>query len=159
MCIQFFYRVYRKTVYTKKFVGKHQVVIRTIEKHLTELYNNFSEYFPDDDQVKQEDWIRNPFILTVDKIPENFTNQEKSELIGLICDKYSQDVYNNEELINFWLRLREIYPLLSDRAVKFLIKYTTSYLCEVGFSHMLYIKKKYRSAIKDLAKKSWEALL
>jgi len=52
-----------------------------------------------------------------------------------------------------WLRLflkwRTEYGLISDQALKyyFLIPFSTSYLCETGFSAMLAIKNKYRSKL------------
>jgi hypothetical protein len=54
------------------------------------------------------------------------------------------------DLINFWLGLRHTHPILSDKAVKFLIPFVTSYLCEQGFSSMLYVKNKYRTRMNDL---------
>jgi hypothetical protein len=50
----------------------------------------------------------------------------------------------------FWLERRATHPLLSDRAMKFLIPFYTSYLCEEGFSALCYIKNKYRSSIADV---------
>ena len=55
-----------------------------------------------------------------------------------------------EELADFWLRRRATHPLLSDRALKFIMPFITSYLCEQGFSSMLYVKNKYRTRINDL---------
>ena len=55
-----------------------------------------------------------------------------------------------EELAEFWLRRRTTHPSLSDRALKFLLPFITSYLCEQGFSSMIYVKNKYTSTLKDL---------
>jgi len=42
------------------------------------------------------------------------------------------------------------HPILSDRALNFIMPFVTSYLCEQGFSSMLYVKNKYTSQLKDL---------
>ena len=42
------------------------------------------------------------------------------------------------------------HPILSDRALNFIMPFVTSYLCEQGFSSMLYMKNKYTSQLKDL---------
>ena len=49
---------------------------------------------------------------------------------------------------DFWLKRREEYGLISDRALKFLIPFNTSYLYETEFSAMLAIKNKYRSKLE-----------
>jgi hypothetical protein len=38
------------------------------------------------------------------------------------------------ELTEFWMSVKDEYPLLSGKAQRILILFTTSYLCEVGFS-------------------------
>ena len=55
-----------------------------------------------------------------------------------------------EELADFCLRRRSTHPLLSDRALNFIMPSITSYLCEQGFSFMLYVKNKYITRINDL---------
>ena len=50
--------------------------------------------------------------------------------------------------VRFWLKRRAEYGLTSDRALKFLIPFSTSYLCETGFSAMLAVKNKYRSKLE-----------
>ena len=40
---------------------------------------------------------------------------------------------NKDMLCDFWLKRRAEYGLISDRALHFLIPFSTSYLCETGF--------------------------
>ena len=49
---------------------------------------------------------------------------------------------------DFWLKRRAEYWLIFDRALKCLIPFSTSYLCETGFFAMLAIKNKYRSKLE-----------
>ena len=76
--------------------------------------------------------------------------KEKSELIDLVTDTSLQSLYKKEELADFWLRRRATHPSISDRALKFIMPFITSYLCEQGFSSMLYVKNKYRTKIINL---------
>ena len=69
-------------------------------------------------------------------------HKENEELIDLVTDASLQANFMKEELPDFWLRRRATHPLLSDRAVKFIMPFVTSYLCEQGFSSMLYVKNK-----------------
>ena len=86
-------------------------------------------------------WTRDPFAAK--DLPAHLDLKEKSELIQLITDPAFQNFYMKEELADFWLRRRSTHPLLSDRALKFIIPFITSYLCEQGFSSMLYVKNKF----------------
>ena len=49
-------------------------------------------------------------------------------------------------LCDFWLKRRAEYALISNKALHFLIPFSTSYLCETGFSATL--KNKYRSKLE-----------
>ena len=65
-------------------------------------------------------------------------------------DKTLKELWEKDELCSFWLKRRTSHPLLSDLAMKFMLPFYTSYLCEKGFSSLLYIKNKYRSAITEI---------
>jgi hypothetical protein len=51
------------------------------------------------------------------------------------------------DLTEFWLARRKEYPLISDKAVKFLLVFSATYLCGSVFSSMIYIKNKYRNRL------------
>ena len=50
-------------------------------------------------------------------------------------------------LPEFWGRVKNEYPDLCVKAIKFLLPFATSYLCETGFSAVAVIKSRYRSKI------------
>ncbi|ESN96744.1 hypothetical protein HELRODRAFT_147749, partial [Helobdella robusta] len=66
----------------------------------------------------------------------------------LSCDGGLKNEFNKDLLSDFWLKKREEYGLISDRALKFSIPFSTSYLFETGFFAMLAIKNKYRSKLE-----------
>lgn len=115
-----------------------------IKNHCSQLILNFQSYFPE--QLGDKNWIRNPFGEV--HLPVDFSAQERDQFVELSCDGGLKNEFNKDLLSDFWLKRREEYGLLSDRALKCLIPFSTSYLCENGFSAMLAIKNKYRSKLE-----------
>ena len=66
----------------------------------------------------------------------------------LSCDGGLKNEFKKDILCDFWLKQRAEYGLISDRALKLLIPFSTSYLCEAGFSAMLAIKNKHRTKLE-----------
>jgi hypothetical protein len=56
-------------------------------------------------------------------------------------------MFKKMDLTEFWLERWKEFPLISDKAVKFLLVFSTAYFCECGFSSMIYIKNKYRNRL------------
>ena len=98
------------------------------------------------EQIDDKIWIRNPFFEVA--LPADFSVQERDQFIELSCDGGLKSEFSKDLLSDFWLKRRAEYGLISDRALKFLIPFSTSYLCETGFSAMLGIKNKYRSKLE-----------
>lgn len=119
-------------------------LVDDIKNHCSQLILNFRSYFPE--QFDDKSWIRNPFADV--ELPADFSAQERDQFIELSCDGGLKSEFNKDLLSDFWLKRRGEYGLISDRALKFLIPFSTSYLCETGFSAMLGIKNKYRSKLE-----------
>ena len=58
-------------------------------------------------------------------------------------------------LASFWILAASQYPSLSKQAIKFLLLFTTTYLCESGVSIVTVIKSKTRNKLKA----TWNATL
>ena len=56
-----------------------------------------------------------------------------------------KDSFKEKSLINFWIGCKSEYPMVFQQALLFLIPFVNSYLCESGFSQLLYIINKYRN--------------
>ncbi|XP_067120061.1 zinc finger BED domain-containing protein 5-like [Centruroides vittatus] len=110
--------------------------------HLSELIKKFEKYFEAD--IDKFTWIQDPFRA---KTPSEFTSLEEESLIDLSCDNTLKLKFGSMELSDFWISVKEEYPLLSGKALRILIPFATSYLCEAGFSAVAVIKSKYRSKI------------
>ncbi|XP_072395319.1 zinc finger BED domain-containing protein 5-like [Diabrotica undecimpunctata] len=126
---------------TKNELTVSEIVINNIKNHSQMIVEIFEEYF------SEFNWIRNPFVTDLDSVRENLSVNEKESLIELSCDGALQVEFNKEELCEFWLKVKNGYPSLSRKALLFLIPFTTTYLCESGFSAMLIIKNKYRNKL------------
>jgi hypothetical protein len=106
-------------------------VAANIKKHCGNLISDFKEIFPEN--LTSEFWIRDSFSIE-DILPESLKTKEKDELIELSCDGSLQQMFKKMDLTEFWLARPKEYPLISDKAVKFLLVFSTTYLCECGFS-------------------------
>ena len=77
-------------------------------------------------------------------LPADFSVQERDQFVELSCYGGLKNEFK-KDMCDFWLKRRAEYGLISDRALKFLIPFSTSYLCETGFSAMLAIKKQIQN--------------
>ncbi|XP_065650745.1 protein FAM200A-like isoform X2 [Hydra vulgaris] len=111
--------------------------------HLDNLINEFGNYFPDVNLLSSE-VIISPFSCDV----KNVNEEAQEEFIELKNDTTAKDHFKITPLNNFWLKMRNSYPLCSTIALKALIPFSTSYLCEAGFSAMLSIKTKKRNRLE-----------
>ena len=96
--------------------------------------------------MDNKEWIRNPFSDVV--LPADYSVFERDQFVEISCDRELKNEFKKDMLCDFWLKRRNEYGLISDRALKFLIPFNTSYLCETGFSAMLAIKNKYRTKLE-----------
>ena len=110
------------------------------------MKSNLNYHFTNSDLIKQEEWIRSHFKL----IYVEFSQKELEEQIELKNNGKLKIEFYMIFSENFQLNLRNRFSTLSYRAVKFLMPFTTTYLCEKSFSSMIYIKYKYISRIRDL---------
>lgn len=109
-----------------------------ITSHMEALQTSFDKYFNQD--FSKYEWIRNPFS-------GKFPSHSKECFIDLISDSSMKDAFKEKSLIDFWMGTKTEYPSVFEQAIIFLLPFVTSYLCESGFSELLFIKNKYRNRI------------
>ena len=112
--------------------------------HLDALISQFEKYFPED--MEKHNWIRNPFVDNTNT-PQGFISLEAEQFIDLSSDLTLKSIFNPNSLISFWVKARSEFPLVGCKALRVLVPFATSYLCEAGFSAVAIIKSKYRSKI------------
>lgn len=117
---------------------------KDISEHLKQLQLTFKDYFPN--KPESNIWIRNPFQgdITSDT---SLSLLEKEKLLDLSSDNSLKAVFAHHSLIDFWLSVKNEYPILAEKAIKILLPFCTTYLCEKGFSTYTYLKDKYRNRL------------
>lgn len=118
-----------------------------IREHLNHLQQSFLKYFPNSMKTDTEHmWIINPFSDTAVK-GSTLSASLKSDLLELNSNSSAKLKFNDTKLTNFWHEMRSEHQTLCDVALKKLLPFSTTYLCEKGFSALTYIKTKHRSRL------------
>jgi zinc finger BED domain-containing protein 5/7/8/9 len=68
--------------------------------------------------------------------------------LTLASDIIQATTFKTISLGEFWLSMNQEYNTLKKIAVAMLLQFSTSYLCEKGFSSMLFLKNKYRNRLE-----------
>ncbi|XP_072377897.1 zinc finger BED domain-containing protein 5-like [Diabrotica undecimpunctata] len=129
---------------TYKVEEQHvKVVFVTIENHLAMLTKNFKRYFFADDKLTRSyEWVRNPFQIT----PEGLSTAEEETFIEFTANDEIKKQFNNKSLFEFWAGVNDEFSALKTRAFRILLPFSTSCLCETGFSAVVALIK-YRSQL------------
>jgi hypothetical protein len=124
-------------------------VKNVILSHLTTLVTQFQKYFPTDWDIEKHNWKRQPFNVLSEKTKHlSLTAQEEIALLS--NNRTLQLVFRNKDMYDFWLTVKNEYPVLEELSVGFLLPFSTSYLCESAFSVLTYIKSKYRTRLANI---------
>jgi hypothetical protein len=95
--------------------------------NIKEHSENLKEYFPEN--LTSEFWIRGAFSIE-DILPESVTTNEKGEQTGLSFARNLQQMFKKMDFTEFWLQRRNEHQLMTDRALSFLLIFSTTNLCE-----------------------------
>ena len=112
--------------------------------HLETLTEEFKRYFPDV-EISSE-LVKSPFLCAVENVPE----EAQEEFIELKNDSSAHTLFNELSLNDFWARIVSSYPQCAKIAFKTVMPFSTSYLCEAGFSAMIAMKNKNRSRLNNV---------
>ena len=119
---------------------------RDIINHLLLLKGEVSRYFPN---IKCCPYISNPFFVNPNDLAVGTGEQE--ELIDIQSDEKAKNLHRTCSPIDFWLCITSLYPTLSNKAIKQLLIFPTTWECEKGFSSMMTIKSKSRNRLLNPA--------
>lgn len=132
---------------SKTCIDKKSKTLPLIVEHLTTLEEKLSSYFPSLN-TEQYDWIRNPFIENSSGF--DLTLIEEEELAAISTDRGLMIKHKELPLDTFWISIKEEYVSISKKALNILLQFSTSYLCELGFSTLTSIKCKKRGSLLDI---------
>jgi len=90
-------------------------------------------------------WTVNPFV---EHKGTALPREEPLQLIELSSDKELESTFNSMSNSKFWIRIKNECPNLHEMAVRFLLCFSTRYLCETAFSAMTVLKTKQRNRLK-----------
>ncbi|KAL1488389.1 hypothetical protein ABEB36_014863 [Hypothenemus hampei] len=122
--------------------------LKSITQLLDSLQEGLKNYFPD--LNKNIEWIRYPFNVNVTSMPECLSHAEEEQLLELASDGFSKNKHRESTLISFWLQMQHVYPIVTEKVLKHILPFPTSYLCEVAFSAFVDIKSKKRNRLLDI---------
>uniref|UniRef100_A0A671MBF3 HAT C-terminal dimerisation domain-containing protein n=1 Tax=Sinocyclocheilus anshuiensis TaxID=1608454 RepID=A0A671MBF3_9TELE len=108
------------------------------------LINKNVDMFPNFADCVSFAWVRDPFSCPGKDLPVDMGEQ----LVELKSDTRLRHLYSSSSLPSFWLSVMTEYPQLSDAAIKLLLPFTSTYLCEAGFSKLTALKTKYRNRLQ-----------
>jgi hypothetical protein len=93
---------------------------------------------------QQKNWTANPFQ---GGMTTGISTKADEELIDLSEDTLELN-FNRRKLAQFWLSVQQTCPTLSTEALKVLLPFSSSYICEVGFSAVVGMKTKFRNKLQ-----------
>ena len=123
-------------------------VVFIIQQHLQSLTEYFDLYYPSEEDPRPGNmWIIDPFVANIEE--SKLSIKDKESLIDLSCDDSLKAKFKSSlSRAHFWLSVKNEYPLLNEKAMKILIQFSTTYLCEKAFSSVTVIKNRYRSRLE-----------
>lgn len=90
-------------------------------------------------------WIRDPFLFNLDSMDDN--DMMKDDLVELQTNDRIPMEFEKMQLDMFWCAQFKTFPQLAGRALEVLVPFSTTYLCEGGFSTLLHIMTKARNRL------------
>ncbi|XP_012620727.1 zinc finger MYM-type protein 6 [Microcebus murinus] len=115
-------------------------ITNIIFEHLEGLSQMFDDCFPPEDDLRSGNfWIINPFMNHQNN---NLTKFEEEKLTRLSSDLGLQSVFRSMSVTQFWINARTSYPELHEKAMRFLLPFSTVYLCDAAFSALIESKQR-----------------
>jgi hypothetical protein len=84
--------------------------------------------------------VKDPFVLSGFKSAE-LTVAEEDKLQKKRNNGRLKPKHSSADTALFWLSLQQAYPIITKKVIEALFPFSTSYLCEAGFSAMNMIEK------------------
>ena len=116
-----------------------------MKRHLASLIQEFDLIISQ--RAKELKWVRNPFAVDVDALPESCQSitRFEEEFIDIQCDSSLKNIFKKGKLGQFWTKIKIEKNIVGMHAVKALLPFVTTCLCKRGFSALEQIKMKTRN--------------
>jgi hypothetical protein len=118
---------------------------REVEEHLQHLKGEFQRYFPDLNETEGWSWrlMRDPFRIKEDLVPDDL----QEEFLEMKHNSSAADDFDAMSLSDYWTKYVRVYPNVAEVALRVILPFSTSYLCESGFSTLVTLKTKQRNKL------------
>ena len=116
-----------------------------IVQHLTELMSEFDRRIPVE-HIRTQSWMRNNFNISGEDLPENVPGLTE-QIIEVQIEKLLRDLFKEVSFSEFWIQVKKEKSIVGVEAVKVLVPFLTTYLCERGFSALTHMKIKSRNKL------------
>ncbi|GFX24836.1 SCAN domain-containing protein 3 [Trichonephila clavipes] len=120
--------------------GPEHSFSQLVYDHLSLILKEFERYFPTTkDPRTDKEWIYDPFV---NKSGEYSMSVQEDQLLEIVNDCGLKAAFETTTLPVFWNKVMAEYPKIATTALKFLLPFPTTYLCEAGFSAVTATKTK-----------------
>lgn len=127
-------------------VEPEQLFSQLVQDHLSLLLKEFERYFPNSkDPRTGYEWIRDPFVNK--PCESGMHAKEEDQLLDIANDGSLKTMFETSTLSVFWIRVMAEYPEIATTALKSILPFPTTYLCEAGFSALTATKTKQRNKL------------
>jgi hypothetical protein len=127
-------------LWTNDFIEENELGLEVIKKRYPQssnhLGNSIREIFSNRLGYRKTRLDTATFQRTT---RENTTLTAQEELAELSSDRTLQLVFLNKDMCDFWLTVKNEYPVVAELAIRVLLPFATSYLCESAFYALTYI--------------------
>ena len=82
--------------------------------------------------------------MDIATVPE----EVQDELLDLRNDSASSEMFMEKSLSQFWCTMLRSYPKVLTEALRVIVPFARTFLCETGFSALVHIKSKARNQLK-----------
>ncbi|GFW74809.1 zinc finger BED domain-containing protein 5 [Trichonephila clavipes] len=110
----------------------------TVSRRIDDIAEDVEQQF-----FASYEWVRDPFKNT----PEGLSTTEEEIFIDFTSSGEIKRQLCNKTLFHFWAEVDDESSELKTKAFRILLPFSTSYLCETGFSAVAALKTKYRSQL------------
>jgi hypothetical protein len=116
-------------------------------QNLSLLRKNTTKYFPPLD-VPALDWVKDLLVLRAFESAE-LAVAEGDELRDTRNDRRLKLKHSPSDTASFWLSARQESPIITKTTIEVRLPYSTSYLCEAGFSAMNTMKRSRLQTLEE----------
>ncbi|XP_003369152.1 zinc finger protein, partial [Trichinella spiralis] len=111
------------------FIAKISLWLKQVERGNLAWFSRLNELFSDKFNV------------------EDLSHDLQEEAIELQFNNLAKDSFESMPLENFWVKLQAEYPKISSQSLRILVPFSSTYLCETGFSALMTLNTQHQNRL------------